>query len=71
MVVAVFAANAEIAFPHWIAENELCSPKVVATLGAVFYVVVRADVVGVYGRLLRAVVLKSLIEEAVHVQVDA
>ena len=71
MVVAVFAADAEIAFQHWIAEDELRGPEVVAALGAVFHVVAGADVVGIYGRLLRAVVLNGLVEEAVHVQVDA
>jgi hypothetical protein len=33
--------------------------------------VVRTDVVGVYGRLLRAVMFNSLVEETVDVQVDA
>ena len=71
MVVAVLAADTEIAFPHRIAEYELRGPEIVAALGAVFNVVAGTDVVGINGRLLRAVVLYSLVEKAVHVPVDA
>ena len=54
MGVAVFAADAEIAFPDGIAEDELRSPEVVAALGTVIHIVGRTDIVGINGRLFRA-----------------